>query len=946
MGGPENYIHALWRPQVGLALWFGTTIPEAQPNIDFLPAAIAHLVSGRSLRRTFNLPATHLLEQPLGPVASLTIGPERAVEILTADTTTAPYAGDYLFYRQLVKSLDVYITAGFVVPNLNHSEGESSFRWNILDNINWRNWFQNMYAVAPPLLKSDKTALIDFCNEITDILVRRRLVTANPHSYSSAVSQALLTTEATTTKDLGAAAVSAWTQWAESIKFQEALLILRLTQPETDQPYWQLQVCRRTATEVTPVEIRTVHPHVLDEITSDLARAASLFAELKSYRTDPNSLNFWLTEENVIAFLATGAKILTDARIEVLLPISITYVRPSLAIRGPFAPESSRIDQHSVVGLAEMQDFHWQLALGDIVLSDQEMATISRSKSGLVNIRGKWVYADAQSLTAAAQFIESQRALRALNEPLNLIQLIQLAANADPEATPVPISRIQNMGWLDALSAGAQLQPTTRSIPTNLVASLRDYQHRGFEWLHYLSDLGVGAILADDMGLGKTIQVLTLLASTAGNGPTLIVCPMSVVGNWQREATQFTPDLRVHIHHGGDRERGINFTTLVETVDIVVTSFSIMDRDHELLQQTQWSYLIVDEAQHVKNSRTKQARSLRTLTAKNRIALTGTPVENRLEDLRSLMDLVNPGLLGSPSTFKARYAIPIERERDSAALARLKAITSPFILRRLKSDPTIISDLPEKVEQLVRANLSTEQAALYQAVLDQLMLDLKDLAGMGRKGAVLATLTQLKQICNHPGHYLKNDPAIVRDGTHRSGKVELLEDILTNIFAKDERVLLFTQFTAFGKLLDPWLSSIVASPIPFLHGGISRTQREQLVTDFSHETGPPLLLASLQTGGTGINLTAANHVVHLDRWWNPAVENQATDRAYRIGQQRRVEVRKFICIGTIEERINSLLTKKAELSELTVGSGENWLTELSNDEIFELMHLSNDAVGD
>ncbi|MFI6869928.1 SNF2-related protein [Nocardia sp. NPDC050406] len=432
--------------------------------------------------------------------------------------------------------------------------------------------------------------------------------------------------------------------------------------------------------------------------------------------------------------------------------------------------------------------------------------------------------------------------------------------------------------------------------------------------------------------------------------PTLLVCPMSVVGNWQREAERFAPGLRVLVHHGAGRRSGPELDGAVRDSDLVVTTYALLARDVEELKRQDWQRVVVDEAQHIKNAATRQARAARAIPARHRLALTGTPVENRLEELRSILDFANPKLLGKPSEFHARFAIPIERERDENAVARLRAITAPFVLRRVKTDPRVISDLPEKIEMTVRANLTVEQAALYQAVLDDMTRKLKEAKAskedMGRKGAVLAALTRLKQVCNHPAHYLGDGSAVLRRGRHRSGKLALVEDILESVLADGERALLFTQFREFGDLVAPFLTERFGVEIPFLHGGVSKQRRDTMVTDFQSDDGPPLMLLSLKAGGTGLNLTAANHVVHLDRWWNPAVENQATDRAFRIGQRRDVQVRKLVCVDTIEERIDDMLSGKRQLADLTVGVGENWITELSDDELRDLFALGSEAVGE
>jgi SNF2 family DNA or RNA helicase len=482
--------------------------------------------------------------------------------------------------------------------------------------------------------------------------------------------------------------------------------------------------------------------------------------------------------------------------------------------------------------------------------------------------------------------------------------------------------------------------------PPGLQAELRHYQQRGLDWLAFMSETGLGAVLADDMGLGKTLQLLALLAHERSDKPTLLVCPMSVVGNWQREAARFVPDLRVHVHHGADRSRGEDLAVAVRSSDLFITTYSLLARDAAALADQAWRRVVLDEAQHIKNSATAQARAARSIPAEHRVALTGTPVENRLDELRSILDFVNRGMLGSPQAFRARFAVPIEREQDEAAVTRLRAVTSPFILRRVKTDPTVISDLPEKQEMTVRANLTVEQAALYRAVVDDMLKKIKDTEGMQRKGAVLSALTRLKQVCNHPAHFLGDGSGVLRRGRHRSGKLGLVEDILDSVTADGERALLFTQFREFGDLVEPYLAERFGVEVPFLHGGVPKARRDRMVERFQGDDGPPIMLLSLKAGGTGLNLTAANHVVHLDRWWNPAVENQATDRAFRIGQRRDVQVRKLVCVGTLEERIDSMISNKQELADLAVGTGEKWITEMNADQLHDLLILGDEAVGE
>ncbi|MEO6881586.1 MAG: DEAD/DEAH box helicase, partial [Mycobacteriaceae bacterium] len=437
---------------------------------------------------------------------------------------------------------------------------------------------------------------------------------------------------------------------------------------------------------------------------------------------------------------------------------------------------------------------------------------------------------------------------------------------------------------------------------------------------------------------------------SAAPGPTLLVCPMSVVGNWQRESAQFAPSLRVLVHHGAGRRTGAELTAAVAAHDLVLTTYQTLARDSAALARTVWERVALDEAQHVKNTQTTQARAVRALTARHRVALTGTPVENRLEELRAVLDFVNPGMLGSAQSFRARFAVPIERDGDPGAVTRLRTVTRPFVLRRLKTDAGVITDLPAKNEMTVLANLTAEQAALYKAVVDEMLAKIAEAKEQGhelqRKALVLATLTRLKQVCNHPAHFLADGSAVLRRGRHRSGKLDLVDDVLTSVLGDGEKALLFTQFRQFGEIVGPYLAQRHGVEVPFLHGGVAMGARNTMVERFQGADGPPIMLLSLKAGGTGLNLTAANHVVHLDRWWNPAVENQATDRAFRIGQRRDVAVRKLVCVGTVEERIDDLITSKSELAELAVGAGESWVNDLDTDELRSMLTLGAEAVGE
>jgi SNF2 family DNA or RNA helicase len=457
-------------------------------------------------------------------------------------------------------------------------------------------------------------------------------------------------------------------------------------------------------------------------------------------------------------------------------------------------------------------------------------------------------------------------------------------------------------------------------------------------WLSFLDRLGLGACLADDMGLGKTVQLLALLLHRR-SAPTLLVCPLSVLGNWQREAARFAPGLRVRVLHGADRP---DVADLVGGADVLLTTYATAIRDADALAAVQWDRVVLDEAQHIKNSASAVAKAVRRFPARSRVALTGTPVENRLAELWSILDFLNPGVLSTAYTFRARYAVPIERYADEDAAARLRHATRPFLLRRVKSDPAVIADLPDKHHVRHLCGLTVEQATLYRAVLDEMLIRLKESGDLRRKGIVLSAMTKLKQVCNHPAQLLGDGSPL----PGRSGKLERLEEILDGVLADGESALCFTQFARFGAMLTPHLAARFGVPVRYLHGGTPRAVRDAMVADFQADPRPGVFVLSLKAGGTGLNLTAANHVVHVDRWWNPATETQATDHAFRIGQDRDVQVHTLVCLGTLEERIDRLIADKGVLAERVVGDGEGWLSALSTADLRSLLALSPEAVGD
>ncbi|WP_425571452.1 DEAD/DEAH box helicase [Phytohabitans rumicis] len=674
-----------------------------------------------------------------------------------------------------------------------------------------------------------------------------------------------------------------------------------------------------------------------ETLLTELGRASRLWPELDDALRTAKPAALGLDVSGAHRFLREGAPQLHAAGFGVLLPTwwgkAGSRLGARLHAKSRTAPGT--VASRSAVGMESLVDYRWDLALGDEPLTEHELRTLAKLKTPLVRLRGQWVELDSKHLAAGLKLLKS-------GGEMSVGELLHLGLSMEDDPDALPIQAVTADGALgDLLTGQAERHLAPVEPPAGFVGTLRPYQKRGLAWLSFLESLGLGGILADSMGLGKTIQLLALMAGDAPEvGPTLLVCPMSLVGNWEREAAKFAPGLRIHVHHGAERPRGAKFAAAVRAADVVVTTYAIAARDAEALGEIAWHRVVVDEAQAIKNAATRQAAAVRALPARHRVAVTGTPVENRLADLWSIMDFANPGLLGAAATFKRKYAEPVERHGDEEAAARLRRITGPFVLRRLKTDKSIISDLPEKLEMDVLCNLTGEQASLYQAVVDDMLLKIEQSDGIERRGLVLATMTKLKQVCNHPAQFLHDDTRLAG----RSGKLARLEEILDEALGAGEKALLFTQYAEFGGMLRAHLSARFGREVLYLHGGVSKKDRDAMVARFQSDGGPALFVLSLKAGGTGLTLTAANHVVHVDRWWNPAVEDQATDRAYRIGQRRAVQVRKFVCAGTVEEKIADMIRDKRGLAARIVGTGEDWLTSLSTSDLRDLLRLDARAV--
>ena len=660
-----------------------------------------------------------------------------------------------------------------------------------------------------------------------------------------------------------------------------------------------------------------------------LRRAARAWAPLTPLlsATVPDAVE--LADEEVTELLGAGAGALAAAGVDVHWPKGLTRELTTRAVVGPSddEPESGKAfaAMPSFLSADALLAFDWSFTLGDRRLSREELDRLAEAKRPVVRLRDQWVLIDPQEVRLA----HSRQ-----DHKVTPVDALGAALTGWAEVDGRRVE-VRPTGWLAALRerlADPEAQQPVAQ-PAALAATLRDYQRRGLNWLAGMTSLGLGCCLADDMGLGKTITLIALhlhrQTDARSAGPTLVVCPTSLMGNWQREIERFAPGTPVRRFHGA--RRGLDG---LADGEFVLTTYGTMRLDAPRLAEVPWGMLVADEAQHVKNPHSSTARELRSIGARARVALTGTPVENNLSELWAILDWTTPGLLGRLGTFRRRYAEAVEGGQDPGAADRLARLVRPFLLRRRKSDPGIAPELPPKTETDHAVSLTQEQAGLYEAVVREALAEISGAGSMARRGLIVKLLTGLKQVCNHPAQYLKEERPVIAG---RSGKLELLDELLDTILAEEAGVLIFTQYVQMARLLERHLAAR-GTPSQFLHGGTPVAEREAMVRRFQ-DGEVPVFLLSLKAAGTGLNLTRAEHVVHYDRWWNPAVEAQATDRAYRIGQTRPVQVHRIVAEGTIEDRIAELLARKRELADAVLGSGEAALTELTDAELADLVEL-------
>ncbi|MCP6759325.1 MAG: DEAD/DEAH box helicase [Fischerella sp. CENA71] len=757
------------------------------------------------------------------------------------------------------------------------------------------------------------------------------------------------------------AALKAWTmplqyQLAGKNLFRTAFV---LHSPESEETDWTLEYCLQAPDDPEfLVDAETIWQHSVENFVyrdrtikqpqetflRGLGLASRLYPVITPSMDTSYPLSCRLNPIQAYEFIKSVKARLEDNGLGVVLPASLAN-REGWANRLGLQISAQTPDQkQGRLGLQSLLNFQWQLAIGGQTLSKKEFDRLVALNSPLVEINGEWVELRPQDIKTAQAFFASRKEQMALS----LEDALRLSTGDTQTIEKLPVVSFEASGALQELITTLTNNKAVEPLPTpaDFQGELRPYQQRGVAWLTFLERWGLGACLADDMGLGKTIQFIAFLLhlkeQDALEKPALLVCPTSVLGNWEREVKKFAPTLKVWQYHGDKRPKGKAFAEIANKHHLIITSYALIHRDIKSLQAVSWQGIVLDEAQNIKNAEAKQSQAVRQLEATYKIALTGTPVENRLQELWSILDFLNPGYLGNKQFFQRRFAMPIEKYGDTSSLNQLRSLVQPFILRRLKSDREIIQDLPEKQEINVFCGLSLEQAELYQKVVEDSLSEIETAEGIQRRGMILGLLVKLKQVCNHPAQYLKKTTLLE---PQLSGKLLRLQEMLEEVLSEGDRALIFTQFAEWGKLLKPYLEQQLGREIFFLYGSTSKKQREEMIDRFQHDPqGPPIMILSLKAGGVGLNLTRANHVFHFDRWWNPAVENQATDRVFRIGQTRNVQVHKFVCTGTLEEKIHDMIESKKQLAEQVVGAGEEWLTELDTNQLRNLLLLDRSAV--
>ncbi|GAA5022037.1 SNF2-related protein [Actinopolymorpha pittospori] len=941
-------------PRAGtLALWDPSDVQRGDASgHERRPAAAGGADDGVTLRPVeLVLPAGSRVRRTQVPARLLTV--EDALSLLCGTPAPATSSASYRAWAAAALAGVGLVARGRLRP-ARSEQGYGTWRVGPLDPSDHA-WLRSLVAAMPPSghalplpgsrpvrVPTAQALIQEFWDAIADTLAR-------PESTDEATARLAATAAAfAASEPVPVQEPSDWLTDADRGEHAGARLVLRIEPPgaaadedpaevgdtgessDSFRGVLQLRSTTDPSLVVDVADLWTAPAAVLARMGSQaetdlllsLRRGARAWPPLGAALRAATPTGVDIGDDDLEDLLTRGAEALDAAGTEVLWPKEM--FGSGLALKARATTPTPAGVAEPAFSLRELLEFRWQPTLDSDDLTEEEIAALAQAKRPFLWLRGRWVKVDRDMLTRLRR-----RGPRRLGAAEALAAALSGELEVDDER--VEFSADGQIGRLAELLADATTDHDV-ATPPDLLATLRPYQQRGLAWLAHLTGLGLGGCLADDMGLGKTVQLIAvhLHRRALALGPTLVVCPTSLLGTWQRELARFAPTIPVRRYHGGTRHLDD-----LAVDEVVLTTYGVVRRDHAELADGGWGLVVADEAQHAKNPLARTARALRAIPAASRIALTGTPVENRLSELWSILDWTTPGLLGPLERFRHRMAVPIERYRDPDATARLARITRPFLLRRRKSDPGIAPELPAKTESDLVVPLTSEQATLYKSVVEEVMAEIRESDGQARRGLVLALLTALKQVCNHPAHYLHESGPL----PGRSGKLAALDELLDVILDEGESVLIFSQYVEMCRLLQDHLDRRGVRSL-FLHGGIGARKREQMVADFQAGAAPVFLL-SLRAGGVGLTLTKATHVVHFDRWWNPAVENQATDRAYRIGQDRPVQVHRLVTEGTLEDRIAAVIEAKRELADSVVGSGEAWISELSDAELADLVALGS-----
>lgn len=845
-------------------------------------------------------------------------------------------------------SLQEAMEDGIPVPDFTKLE-ERAIGWTLPTKV-LEEFDEEFWQQTHPFAESTITTY-DFVEKWFNSTIQESLH-QNPltkEKWNTAI-QSLQQTELTTNELQDYFTEERWKKWLGLEENELPFLTgLRLIEPSDGDGLWSLEVIVRSTKKEDLIKIYGKHklPKAWSAYEQNIEEDIASWLKLVPSLEENGQFKTELTEEEAWIFLTEASEKLLFIGATILLPSWWTELKQS-SLKLKARVKSTSSNGPSFVGLQSLMDFDWRISMNGAELTEEEFRQMVSDKRRLIYVNGQWVKLDPELMRQIQHMMKTAEKKGIPLSELFYQELMNDEMEEDQENTH-ELLKIQfelNQELRKMFSALREVkQIPIVQPPTTLRGELRPYQIQGVSWLLFLRKHGFGSCLADDMGLGKTVQVISYILSMQNDSrfvekplatqATLIVCPTSVLGNWQKELERFAPSLKVALYYGAQRPKGENFEAFVNDYDVILTSYGMTHIDHEEMSSLYWNSVIIDEAQNIKNAATKQSRSVRKLRGVHQIALTGTPMENRLSELWAIFDFINKGYLGSLKAFQDRFVTSIERDGQQEKIKELQNFIQPFLLRRTKKDKDVALNLPDKIEQKEFVPLTSEQASLYEQLINDTFKQLEKLNGFERKGLILQMIGRLKQLCNHPALYLKEED--YHQTRIRSGKLEKLFELVDAVIKQKESCLIFTQYIGMGEMIRDHLQKAYGHEVPFLNGSLGKKQRDSMIESFQNGEFPIFIL-SLKAGGTGLNLTAANHVIHYDRWWNPAVENQATDRAYRIGQNRFVHVHKLICTGTLEEKIDKMLDQKQALNDEII-TGENWITEMSTEEIKELVSL-------